>query len=206
MLEFSEAISKNLLEHAHHDSIKDAMKNNWTNTAIVSALLFTIVAGTGMDSNLEDQSEAGKDVSETIGHAVQHEVEVVFIFCISLSFTQYLVSFLTASIHMMWTESLSAEDAMDYYKTNPIAPAAPMLWLCFGAIWHMVVTVARYVYTHKQGGLFFAIPVMIGILLIYADVRTAWRWSRKKQEKGEHPSWNLWKVHPDPAPAQGSGV
>ena len=44
VLDFSEAISRDLLEHSTPDRIQDALKNNWTNTALLAALLFTIAA------------------------------------------------------------------------------------------------------------------------------------------------------------------
>ena len=44
--------------------------------------------------------------------------------------------------------SLSAADAKEYYNDNPQAPAAPMMWLCFGALWHLIATTVEYVYTY----------------------------------------------------------
>jgi hypothetical protein len=194
VLEFSESISHDLLEHASEERVQEALKNNWTNTALVSALLFTIIAGAGMESRLEDSTK-GAELKEQLGDT-QDLVQVLYLLMVSLSFMEYLGSFLIASIHLMWTEALTADDAKEYYTDNPLAPASPMMWLCFGAMWHLIANCVQYFYTHEQYGLVYLIPVIFGVIYLYFEMRTASAWAPKR--KTVSVTENRSKIVPDP--------
>ena len=75
---------------------------------------------------------------------------ILFSISVSMGFVEYLISFSVASIHLMWTEALSADDAKEYYKVNSLAPASPMIWLFCGAVWHLVATAILYFYAHPD--------------------------------------------------------
>ena len=78
---------------------------------------------------------------------------------------------LLASIHLMWTESLSAEHVAQYYVDNPLAPAAPLMWLFCGAFWHLIATEMLFYYTHEAGWAFL-IFVVVGFAYLGAEVRS----------------------------------
>ena len=127
----SEVVSAAILEHADPDRIQASLKNNWTNAAVISALLFGIVAGYAQPKSSSmslREFPGGQFMTSKLGFDANEKIQYFFFYCSILSFIEYLVAILLATIHLMWTDSLSPEDMKQYHKDNPSAPAAPLMW------------------------------------------------------------------------------
>merc|ERR1712205_212124 len=96
-----------------------------------------------------------------MGPLVAMHLKIIWIFMVSVSFVEYVLSFLLATIHLMYTEALTSQDAKDYYEHNKNAPAAPMIWLFCGMIWHLLATLIFYFFSYYFGWVFI-IPVIHG--------------------------------------------
>jgi hypothetical protein len=183
VFEFSEAVSQDLLEHASDDRIQDALKNNWTNTALLSALLFTIVAGYGLPFDSEafpNNFHGAKVLITETNPIVAYHLGIIYYLMVSVSFADYVVSFLLSTIHLMWTEALSAEDAKQYYADNRSAPAAPMIWLVCGTCWHLLATEILFFYGYFWGCLFLIPVIIVGIYFV-GEMRKVSKWSPNRE-------------------------
>jgi hypothetical protein len=130
-LEVTEDISADLLEFSTPEVMKEAMKNTWTNTALLAALMFTIVVTYNFPHDAQSQLEefpGSITHLPNIGPFFANRLSTLQFMCASISFVEYLMSMLIATIHLMFTEPLSVEDATKYYYDNPRAPAEPLIW------------------------------------------------------------------------------
>jgi hypothetical protein len=179
----SEIVSADILEHAAEDRIQDALKNNWTNTAVLAALMFSMVAGYGfpLDADLHlREFIGGKMIEARYGYEWNETVQYTFFTCTCLSFVEYLIAMLLAAIHLMWTEALSMEDMKLYYMDNPLAPAAPLVWLLCGSVWHLGATTILYYYS-SQSWFFLGVNVL-GFVYLGKELRDVSSWSPKRDK------------------------
>ena len=154
VIEVSEDVSKDLLEFSAPERMKDALRNNWTNTALLAALNFTIVVSYGFpfDAGAELMEFPGSlQIVNFLGQEFAWMVSLVYYFCVSLSVTEYVVSMISATLHLMFTEPLSTEDADQYYKDNSRAPAEPLMWFLCAAFWHIIATAILFQASFGQG-------------------------------------------------------
>jgi hypothetical protein len=175
----SENVSQDILEHAAKDRIQDALKNNWTNTAVIAALMFSMVSSYGFpldpDAHLREFN-GGKRIEQYFGYQVNEVVQYYFFLFSCISFVEYIVAMMLASIHLMWTEALSMEDMELYYKDNRMAPAAPLVWLFCGAFWHMLSTAILYYYYHYEIGWSFGLLLLLGVVYLAKEMRAVSKW------------------------------
>jgi hypothetical protein len=176
----SDLISSDILEHAQIDRIQEALKSNWTNTAIIAALLFSIVVGYGfpLDPELRVRELPGGQFFEAkYGERSNRSLGYAFFACICFSFVEYLVTMLLASLHLMYTEAPSAEGMAQYYKDNPLAPAAPLVWLFCGAFWHLIATQILFFYAHYEVAWGFTFSVLLGFGYLGQEVYHVSKWA-----------------------------
>ena len=105
-----------------------------------------------------------------------HNLYLIFMIMVSLAVVEYLIAMLTATIHVMYTEALSAEDAAQYFYDNPLAPASPAVWLVCGSCWHVLATTIFYWTTHQEGYIFL-IAATLGAFVIGNTIREASNWA-----------------------------
>jgi hypothetical protein len=183
----AEVVSADILEHAHDDRIQDSMKNNWTNTAVISALMFSIVAGYGfpLDGELRLREFPGGYIMESRwGFQWNELVQYGFFFCTILSFVEYLISIMLAAMHLMWTDALSHEDMKQYHKDNASAQGAPLIWLFCAAFWHLIATTMFYCYTHYEIG-WWSFPLLntLGGIYLAKELFHISTWVPKKTKQ-----------------------
>jgi hypothetical protein len=198
----AELVSTDILEHAHDDRIQDSMKNNWTNTAVISALMFSIVAGYGfpLDPELRlREFPGGYIVDAKMGFQWNEIIQYMFFWCTVLSFVEYLISILLASMHLMWTDALSNDDMRQYHKDNPMAQAAPLIWLFCAAFWHMMATFILYFYSHHEVGWTFALLCVLGLAYLLKELYGISTWAPKstKEVPDDDPKAAAEQVQPE---------
>ena len=145
--------------------------------------MFTIVATYGIpfDSEMElREFPGGYMIKQGLGYEASFQISILFIVCTSLSFVEYLISFLLASVHLMWTEALSPEDAKEYVEVNSLAPAAPVMWLVCGAFWNIIATVLLYYYAHPFAWVALLV-VAVGAVYFANEVRITSAWAPKRK-------------------------
>jgi hypothetical protein len=171
VVDFSESLSKDLLEHASPERIQESLKNNWTNTAILSGLLFTIVASYSTEVYFED--ERLKEASDGL--------MFLYMLFLSVSFGEYLIAIITATVHLTYTDSLSAVDAVTYYRDNPRSPGGPAVWMVCAIFWHIMATWMLYQSTTLFAYL-FPIAMAIALFWVVSTIRQASRWAPEELE------------------------
>ena len=60
-----------------------------------------------------------------------------------------------------------------YCVDNPLAPAAPVVWLFCGTFWHVLATAILSYYTDYKAGFAPLIVVVIGLAYLGRDMRRA---------------------------------
>jgi len=179
VIEGSEALSRDLLEHATAERVQDCLKSSWTNTALLSALMFTIVVSYGMPFDGEKQlSEfpGGQRVLSTMGVIETGHIYMIFTFSLLISFAEYFVSMTTATIHLLYTDGLSAQHAAEYFVDNPRSPAEPLIWFATAAIWHLIATAILFQSTFPEKGWTFIPFFCPGVYWLYLVLKTASAW------------------------------
>jgi NADH:ubiquinone oxidoreductase subunit 6 (subunit J) len=180
VIEFSEMMSLDLLEHSAHDKIQDALKSSWTNTALLAALLFTIVAAYGFpyDGELELRHFPLPREYSLFFESTEMSTHVygAYAIIISIAFWEYLIAMLTATVHLMFTDGLSVEDAREYVHANPSSPASPIVWLVCGSVWHALATLILF-QTTNEFGYFFIVVGAVAMLVLYVHIREAAGWA-----------------------------
>ena len=111
VVDFSESIGIDLLEHARPGHRKQALKNNWTNTALLAALLFTIIASYGLPFDAENKLSDFPVPKKYVPERMRETSEALFVSFVAVGFMEYLIAMSSATIHLMYTDALSLEDA-----------------------------------------------------------------------------------------------
>merc|ERR1719313_807780 len=93
----AEVVSADILEHAHKDRIQGALKNNWTNTAVIAALLFGMVASYGQPKSATmslREFPGGNVIERRFGFQWNELIQYLFYICSCLAFMEYLIAIL----------------------------------------------------------------------------------------------------------------
>jgi hypothetical protein len=104
-------------------------------------------------------------------------------FCVHISFVQYVVSMIVASIHLMFTEPLSVDDAAKYYRDNPRAPAEPLMWFFCAFFWHVIATTLLFQASHHAGWT-YVLWTLGGVLWLVKVWHESSVWSPKSRKHG----------------------
>jgi hypothetical protein len=126
-------------------------------------------------------------ISNWLGASAANRISLLYVFCVCLSFMEYVVAFMTASIHLMFTEPLNAENAAQYFTDNLRAPAEPLLWFLCAAFWHIIATTIIMQASFGEGGWSFIIWMFVGVLWIGKVWRESSLWAPREsgpREKG----------------------
>jgi hypothetical protein len=180
VVEVSEDVSTDLLENSTPGMMKDALRNNWTNTALLAALNFTIVVTYGFP--LDSQSEISEfhgflNIANAMGHGGSDKIKLIFVFSVCLSYTEYVVAMMSATIHLMFTEPLSPEDAAQYFQDNMRSPAEPLMWFLCAAFWHIIATTILFQTAFGDAGWSFVLWMLAGVLWLVKVWRESSVWS-----------------------------
>ena len=113
----AELVSADILEHAHKDRIQSSLKNNWTNTAVIAALLFGMVASYAQPKSATmtlREFPGGRLFESKFGFQWNEIIQYQFYICSCLAFMEYLIAILLAAMHLQWTDGLAAEHMYQY--------------------------------------------------------------------------------------------
>jgi hypothetical protein len=182
VMEFSEIVSRDLLENASADRIQESLKNTWTNTALLAALMFTIVATYAFPYDGEltlmefaSGQRMARDLDDTTALRTMSNLYQLFV---NMAFVEYLISMVTATINVMFVDGLSPEDAAQYFRDRPDSPAAPGVWLICALVWHVLATTILY-WTANEIGWTFLIFALLGVAVIFVEIHSASVWAPK---------------------------
>ena len=88
----------------HAEKKQEALKSNWTNTAVIAALMFSMVVPYGfpLDSGLRlREFNGGQRAEEKFGYLFNEVMQVSFYHAVCFSFWEYLIAMLLAAFHLM---------------------------------------------------------------------------------------------------------
>jgi hypothetical protein len=89
---------------------------------------------------------------------------MLYVFCVCLGFTEYLVAMIVSTIHMMFTEPLSATDLRQYVSDNARAPAEPLMWFVCAAFWHVIATTILFQSSFGETGRYYILWILLGVI------------------------------------------
>jgi hypothetical protein len=178
-------------DHNNPDKLRNALKDVWSNTSVLAALLLTIIFSYGMPVDAEHELmlfPGGRVTVQKYGVEGADISRHLFMMVLCMSLLLYFLSMMSATLHMMYTAALSEEDFCHYLDDNQGAPAEPAILLCTGLIWHGIATMYLFDLSNPGAGRWVVGVVgFIGILKLVTFSRKASSFKPPKEENaGAH--------------------
>merc|ERR1719191_2400319 len=124
----------------------------------------------------------GSKIDAHFGFQWNEIIQYLFFLFSCFSYMEYLIAILLAAMHLQWTDALSPDDMMQYHKDNPMAPAAPLIWLFCAACWHLLATGLLYHYSHHEIGWSFGLILVLGLSYLGKELIDVSSWAPEGTE------------------------